>query len=152
AAEVRAAIEEIDHMQVNDRTDFCGPGLADGFDPLPAVIDLDGLGISGYQAADRLRERHGVIAHLSDHRRIGAQIAHGDVPGTTGELLAALKGLSQAAQELPEAPRVAVPSPARLRTDQVRLPRNAFFGPIEDVFVERAAARTAEMITPYPPG
>lgn len=47
AGEVRASIEEIDGMHVNDRDDFCGPGLADDFDPLPCVIDLEGLGVSG---------------------------------------------------------------------------------------------------------
>ncbi|MEU3699093.1 ornithine decarboxylase [Streptomyces griseoviridis] len=153
AAETRAAIEEIDGMHVNDRADFCGPGLADGFDPLPVVIDLDGLGVSGYQAADWLRERRGVVAHLTDHRRIGTQITHGDDRETTGELLAALKELAHAAPGLPDAPRVAVPSPAELRMEQVRLPRDAFFGPAEDVPLERAAGRiAAEMITPYPPG
>ncbi|MDH6572545.1 arginine/lysine/ornithine decarboxylase [Streptomyces sp. SAI-117] len=50
ASRVRAAIEEIDGMHVNDRDDFCGPGLADDLDPLPGVIDLAELGISGFQA------------------------------------------------------------------------------------------------------
>ncbi|GHA27317.1 hypothetical protein GCM10010303_42520 [Streptomyces purpurascens] len=52
AAEVRSAIEEIDGLHVNDRRDFCGPGLSDDFDPLPGVIDLTGLGITGFRAAD----------------------------------------------------------------------------------------------------
>lgn len=81
AAGVRAAVEEIDGMHVNDREDFCGPGLAHGFDPLPVVIDLEGLGVSGFRAADWLREHRGVVAHLTDHRRIGAQITHGDDRG-----------------------------------------------------------------------
>src|SRR2546423_12506744 len=49
AAQVRAAIEEIDGMHVNDRDDFCGEGLADGFDPLPCAIDIEGRGITGLQ-------------------------------------------------------------------------------------------------------
>jgi lysine decarboxylase len=37
--------------------------------------------------------------------------------------------------------------------EQARLPRDAFFGPTEDVPLNRAAGRVAaEMITPYPPG
>jgi lysine decarboxylase len=37
--------------------------------------------------------------------------------------------------------------------EQARLPRDAFFGPTEDVPVGEAAGRiAAEMITPYPPG
>jgi arginine decarboxylase len=153
AAEVRAAVEQIDGMHVNDRSDFCGGGLSDDFDPLPVVIDLDGLGISGYQAADWLREHRNVDAHLNDHRRIGAQITHGDDHETTGELLGALKDLAHAVPGLRPAPRIEVPSPSGLRMEQAVTPRDAFFGPAEDVPVKAAAGRVAaEMITPYPPG
>lgn len=100
AADVRAAIEKIDGMHVNDRDDFCGPGRAHGFDPLPVVVDLDGLGVSGFRAADWLREHRGVIAHITDHRRIGAQITHGDDRDTADELLTALKDLARAAPGL----------------------------------------------------
>jgi lysine decarboxylase len=153
AAEVRAAVEEIDGLHVNGRDDFCGPGLADDFDPLPCVIDVTGLGITGYQAADWLRERRGVVAHLTDHRRIGMQLTHADDRETTGELLSALKELARSAPELDEAPSVAVPVPAELRMDQAVLPRDAFFGPAEAVPLAAADGRiAAEMITPYPPG
>lgn len=153
AAEVRGAIEDIEGLHVNDRDDFCGPGLADDFDPLPTIIDVSGLGITGYRAADWLREHREVEMHLVDHRRIGAQITHGDDRETTGVLLAALKDLAAAAPELRPAPAVDVPSPQELRLEQVRLPRDAFFGPAQDVPVAEAAGRiAAEMITPYPPG
>jgi lysine decarboxylase len=138
---------------VEGREDFCGPGLADDFDPLPGVIDVSGLGITGYQAADWLREHRDIEAHLTDHRRIGAQLTHADDRATADELLAALKDLARAAPELPTAPRVEVPEPARLRLAQAAAPRDAFFGPAEEVPVGQAAGRiAAEMITPYPPG
>ncbi|MFF4258401.1 aminotransferase class I/II-fold pyridoxal phosphate-dependent enzyme [Streptomyces sp. NPDC001663] len=153
AAEVRAAIEEIDGLHVNDRADFCGEGLADDLDPLPGVIDVEGLGITGFQAADWLREHRHMDMHLTDHRRIGAQITHADDRETTGQLLTALKALAQAAPDLPRAPRVNVPEPSELRLAQALLPRDAFFGATEDVALAEAAGRvTAEMITPYPPG
>ncbi|MFJ3981817.1 aminotransferase class I/II-fold pyridoxal phosphate-dependent enzyme [Streptomyces fungicidicus] len=153
AAEVRAAVEEIDGMHVNDRDDFCGPGLADDFDPLPCVIDVEGLGITGYRAADWLREHRSIDAHLADHRRIGAQLTHGDDRETAGELLSALRELARAARSLPRGPGVAVPAPGELRMTQAVQPRDAFFGPTEDVPVSAAAGRVAaEMITPYPPG
>ncbi|KUN63016.1 aminotransferase class I/II-fold pyridoxal phosphate-dependent enzyme [Streptomyces griseorubiginosus] len=153
AARVRAAVEEIEGLHVNDRDDFCGPGLADDFDPLPGVIDVTGLGITGYQAADWLREHRSIDAHLTDHRRIGMQITHGDDEETTGQLLDALRDLVRAAPEWGPAPRVAVPPPSELRLEQVRLPRDAFFGPAENVPVGEAAGRiAAEMVTPYPPG
>ncbi|MFE9775228.1 aminotransferase class I/II-fold pyridoxal phosphate-dependent enzyme [Streptomyces sp. NPDC005931] len=153
AAEVRSAVEEIDGLHVHGHEDFCGPELADDFDPLPGIIDLSALGITGYQAADWLREHRSIDAHLVDHRRIGAQITHGDDRETTGELLSALRELARVAPNLPEAPRVEVPSPGELRLEQALLPRDAFFGPAEDVPVGEAAGRVAaEMITPYPPG
>jgi lysine decarboxylase len=140
-------------MHVNDRNDLCGPGLADDFDPLPGVIDVDGLGISGFQAADWLREHRATDMHLSDHRRIGAQITHADDRETAGELLAALKDLARAAPDLRPAPRMEVPAPSELRLAQALLPRDAFFGPAEHVPLSKAAGRVAaEMITPYPPG
>jgi lysine decarboxylase len=153
AAGVRASIEEIDGMHVYDRDDFVGQGLADDFDPLPVIIDIAGLGITGFRAADWLRDNRAVDAHIVDHRRIGAQITHADDSSTAGELLDALKDLAQAAPELASGPRVDVPSPTELRMKQALLPRDAFFGPTEDVPVEEASGRVAaEMITPYPPG
>ncbi|MFF9765250.1 aminotransferase class I/II-fold pyridoxal phosphate-dependent enzyme [Streptomyces sp. NPDC014636] len=153
AADVRSAIEDIDGLHVNDRDDFCGPGLADDFDPLPVTMDVSALEITGYQAADWLREHRSLNTHLMDHRRISAQITHGDNQDTVGELVAALKDLAQAAAGLRTGPQVDVPSPADLRMEQARLPRDAFFGPAEHVPVSQAAGRiAAEMITPYPPG
>ncbi len=154
AADVRTAVEKIDGMHVNDRDDFCGSELADDFDPLPCVIDLEELGVTGYQGAEWLRRHRSIDAHLVDHRRIGAQITHGDDRETAGELLSALRDLGRAARNLPAAPRVEVPQPGELRMEQAVLPRDAFFGPAGDVPVSRAAAGriAAEMITPYPPG
>lgn len=58
-----------------------------------------------------------------------------------------------AASELRPAPTVDVPPPATLRLPQTCLPRDAFFGPVEDVPAQDAVGRVAaEMITPYPPG
>ena len=46
-----------------------------------------------------------------------------------------------------------LPTPDDLEMDSVMLPREAFFGVVEDVPLEDAADRTcAEQVTPYPPG
>lgn len=84
AAEVRAAVEQIEGMHVDGRADHCGPDPAADFDQLHVVIDLEGLGVSGLRAADWLHEHRSVDVHLSDHRRIGTQITHGDDRATTG--------------------------------------------------------------------
>ncbi|WP_282702391.1 ornithine decarboxylase [Streptomyces sp. CC219B] len=153
AARLRTSVERIEGMHVDGRDDLCGAVLAHDLDPLPCVIEVEGLGISGFRAADWLRQHRDIDVHLSDHRRIGTQITHADDEGTVGELLGALEDLAQAASGLRPVPPVEVPDPAELRLEQACAPRDAFFGPVEEVPTDRAAGRVAaEMITPYPPG
>uniref|UniRef100_UPI003FCF187E aminotransferase class I/II-fold pyridoxal phosphate-dependent enzyme n=1 Tax=Streptomyces sp. 8N616 TaxID=3457414 RepID=UPI003FCF187E len=153
AGTVRKEIEDIEGLHVDGLAEYVDSGLAADLDPLPVVIDLAALGITGYGAADWLRQHHRIDAHLADHRRISTQLTHADDESTTAALLAALRDLSAHAPDLRPAPRVAVPQPAELRLEQTCLPRDAYFGPYEDVARERAAGRVvAEMLTPYPPG
>jgi arginine decarboxylase len=153
AGTVRAAIEDIEGLHVMDRADLCGPRLGHDVDLLPVVIDLAGLGVSGYRAADWLRVHHHVDVHICDHRRISTQLTHADDEQTAQILLAALKDLALAAGGFEPPVRVMVPAPRELRLDQVCPPREAYFGPTEDVPADAAAGRVAaETITPYPPG
>ncbi|MFM9589340.1 aminotransferase class I/II-fold pyridoxal phosphate-dependent enzyme [Streptomyces scabiei] len=153
AAETRTAVESIDGFHVNDARDFCGPGLAADFDPLPLVMDISGLGTTGYRAADWLREHHHLDTHLFDHRRISAQLTHADDEQSTARLLTALRDLAHHADDLHGAPPVRVPPPAELRMEQTRLPRDAYFAPHAEIPATEAVGRVAaEMITPYPPG
>ncbi|MBO1335702.1 aminotransferase class I/II-fold pyridoxal phosphate-dependent enzyme [Streptomyces sp. VRA16 Mangrove soil] len=153
ADELRHAIEKIDGLHVNDAQDFCGPGRAHDLDPLPVVVDLTGTTLSGYRAADWLREHRRINVHLADHRRINVQITHADSRRTTEPLLDALRDLTDAAQGWDEAPRVEVPAADALRMEQACPPRDAYFAPTQDLPLEKAAGRVAaEMVTPYPPG
>ncbi|NSC25001.1 ornithine decarboxylase [Streptomyces albus subsp. chlorinus] len=153
AAEVRGRLEETDGLHVNDRADFVGEGLAADLDPLPVVIDLAELPLTGYQAADWLREERHIDVHVSDHRRISTQLTHADDHRTTSVLLDAVRELAARAEEFPSSPTVALRTPADLRMEQAYLPRDAYFGAVEDVPVDEAEGRiVAEMITPYPPG
>lgn len=153
ARKTRDRISLLDGMHVHDREDFCGPGLASDMDPLQIIIDISAWGVTGYRAADWLRENHRINLHLADHRRISAQLTHADDADTAEVLLAALTDLAAHRTELRTAQTVEVPSPARLRLEQAVLPRDAFFGRTEQVPWERAAGRiAAEMLTPYPPG
>ncbi|MFF2147020.1 hypothetical protein [Kitasatospora sp. NPDC058190] len=90
---------------------------------------------------------------MCDHRRISAQLTHADDPTTADTLLRGLAELVQAAPGFPPVPAVHVPDPPQLRLEQAMLPRDAFFGPTEQVPIDKAAGRVAaEMLTPYPPG
>ena len=133
--------------------EFTGPGRAFDRDPLHLVIDTTGLEVLGYRAADWLREAHHVNLHLSDHRRISAQLSHADDTDTVGALLNALSDLAAHASELRGGPKVEVPAPEALRLELVHPPREAFFGRAENVPASAAPGRvSAEMLTPVPPG
>ncbi|GAB3896915.1 ornithine decarboxylase [Kibdelosporangium lantanae] len=150
AKSVRARIDDLPGVRVMAE-EFVGPDLASSFDPLKVVIDLADLGISGYQAADWLREHQRVAVGLSDHRRIVAQLTYADDERTGDVLVRAVSALVNAG--LPRPPQVDLPSPDELALRTVMLPRDAFFGRTEQVAVADAAGRiAAEMITPYPPG
>ncbi|WP_069812676.1 aminotransferase class I/II-fold pyridoxal phosphate-dependent enzyme [Streptomyces sp. TP-A0874] len=153
AASVRSRLGAIDGLRVHGREDFCGPGRATDLDPLQVVVDVSALGTTGYRVTDWVRRHHQVNLHLTDHRRINAQLTHADDEDTAGRLLAAIEDVSAHAEDLRPAPAVEIPSPAALRLEQVMLPRDAHFGRAEQVPWREAAGRiSAEMLTPYPPG
>ncbi|MGW4113500.1 aminotransferase class I/II-fold pyridoxal phosphate-dependent enzyme [Actinosynnema sp. NPDC004786] len=153
ARTTRAAIDGLPGLAVMGDAEFTGPGLAQSLDPLKIVVDVSGLGISGYQAADWLREHRRVTVGLSDHRRVVAQFTYADDERTATALLDALEALVRAADGLPTPKPVDLPSPDELQLETAMLPRDAFFAQVEQVDVGQAVGRvSAEMITPYPPG
>ncbi|WP_405456599.1 aminoacid decarboxylase [Streptomyces sp. NBC_00101] len=153
AHRVRAAVDGIEGLHVHGRADFCGDGLAADMDPLQIYVDLSALPFNGYAAADWMRRNHRVNLHTSDHRRVNAQLTHADDDTTERRLLDGLRDLVAHADDLPPAPKIRVPAPGGLRLRQATLPRDAFFGDVEEVPADRAVGRVcAEMLTPYPPG
>lgn len=153
AAAVRADIAQMPGLHVH-ADDFLGPDLAFELDPLQLIVDVSGLGISGYAAGDWLRDHHRINLHVCDHRRISAQLSYADNDATVRVLLHALRDLPEHAHGLARrSPPVHVPPPAELRLETAMLPRDAFFADSEHVAADKAVGRVAaEMITPYPPG
>jgi arginine/lysine/ornithine decarboxylase len=122
-------------------------------DPLQVIIDIGGLGVTGYSAGDWLREHHRINLHICDHRRISAQLTYADDKDSVRPLLTALRDLVGQTGALDPAGQVQVPAPEDVRLELVHLPRDAFFGRTEQVPVDRAVGQVAaEMLTPYPPG
>ncbi len=122
-------------------------------DELQVLIDVTELEISGYQAADWLREHELIDIGLSDHARILATLSMSDNEESEQRLRTALERLVAAAPELPRPHPVKLPSPDELELESIQRPRDAFFGPVEHVPVDDAIGRVAaEQITPYPPG
>jgi arginine/lysine/ornithine decarboxylase len=153
ALRLRAAIEALPGLGLMTRENLQdGPGVFD-FDPTHVSVDVVGLGLTGFAAADWLRDHRGIHLELSDHRRFMALITYADDDAAIDRLIGALGDLVEAHADGEALPIPEVPRPADLRMETVMLPRDAFLGATELVPWREAAGRvSAEMICPYPPG
>lgn len=152
AGYLRERLAEIPDVLVL-KDELLGTQASCDLDVTQVLIDVSRTGTSGYQAADWLRENCHLDIGLSDHRRILATMSFADDKQTADRLLAAMAQWRKAASEFEPPLPIQLPDPAELQLDNVQLPRDAFFGPIEMVPAATAAGRiAAEQITPYPPG
>ena len=152
AQSLRRQIAELPGLNVL-RDELVSVEASHDLDLLQVLIDVGELGIRGYQAADWLRSEHRIDMGLSDHRRILATLSMADDDRTMNRLRVALTELTGAAASLPATTPVNIPDPYDLELETVRLPRDAFFGAVEDLPPREAIGRVAaEQVTPYPPG
>jgi arginine/lysine/ornithine decarboxylase len=154
ARAVRGRVDEIPGLHVLE-DELRGAEASHDLDLMRPLVDVSALGISGYQAADWLREHELIDVGLADHRRFGFDISISDDETTTARLLIALRSLaaSAGAGELPRPKPIDLPEPKDLELEMADLPRDAFFGDWELVPANEAAGRiAAEQLTPYPPG
>jgi arginine decarboxylase len=153
AHRLRAAIEQIDGLDLLTDDVLDGRG-AFAMDPTHVTFDVTGLDLTGFSAADWLREHRGIHVELADHRRLMAVITYADSEDNVDRLVAALEAMARADRD--DADRGAIPDvprPQDLRMETVMLPRDAFLGATELVPWREAAGRvSAEMVCPYPPG
>jgi len=152
AATLRRKLARIDGVRVFDADDL--PPGAD-LDPTKVLIDIDGLGVSGFALDDWLVEHHRVSVGLSEARHLLAVLA----PGTRGaDVRALVRGIADAAARLAAgtltlAPPGEAPPLSALTVEMAADPAAAFFGPVEMVPISASAGRiAAETIAPAPPG
>ncbi|MBV8220067.1 MAG: hypothetical protein JO325_16500 [Solirubrobacterales bacterium] len=149
---LRRDIDQMPGLHVLER-ELLAREASHDLDELQVLIDVTGLGISGYQAADWLREHERIDIGLSDHARVLATLSMADDETSARRLRAGLQALVADAPNLPRPNPVKLPEPSELQLDSVERPRDAFFGPAESVPIGDAVGRiAAEQITPYPPG
>ncbi|HET9690530.1 MAG TPA: aminotransferase class I/II-fold pyridoxal phosphate-dependent enzyme [Acidimicrobiales bacterium] len=139
-------------------------GAVRAADPTKLVVDVTGLDLDGFAAADWLRRHGGVVAELADLRRVVCSITVADDAASVGALVDALAALAASAW-----PAAGGGSAAggRARSgrgsvagawvaappDVVVTPREASRLPRVTVPVDQAAGRLAgEAVIPYPPG
>lgn len=125
-------------------------------DPTKLVIDVHGLGITGFQAETILRERFRVQPEMSDLAGLVCLITVGDTQATIDQLVDAFTAL---ARERAGARPVEAGMPARSSGAaiapgvQAMSPRDAFFAPSRAVApADAVGAVSAELVIPYPPG
>jgi arginine/lysine/ornithine decarboxylase len=122
-------------------------------DPLVFTIDVRALGVTGYQATEYARAEHHVDFGSCDSGRVNARFTYADDDTRFDSMVQALEGLVEHHDKLGAPPEVRLPSPGGLQLETVMMPRDAFFGPVEQVPVDQAVGRVAaEMASPYPPG
>jgi arginine decarboxylase len=152
ALRIRAALGDVPGLEVMG-DEVVRAGLVAEIDPLVVVVDVRGLGITGFQASEWLRTTCHLDMSASDSCRITAHLSIGDDDRTEELLVGSLQRLAAAAPGFEPAPPVAFPSEHGLELESVMTPREAFFAQTEDVPVDQAVGRiAAEIVSPYPPG
>jgi arginine decarboxylase len=152
AERVRSALAELPGVSLMG-PEVIGPRAAADLDPLAVTVDVRGLGISGMQATEWMRTAYHVNMGSADECRFNARLTHADDDETEHRLLDAVRRLVADHDRIDPQPQVHLPEPGALELQTVMSPREAFFGPAEQVPAKEAAGRiAAEMVTPYPPG
>jgi arginine/lysine/ornithine decarboxylase len=148
----RAALRRLPGVAVLDAIHLGLPRAL--YDPTRLVIDVSGLGITGYAAERFLREQRGLAPEMSDTAGIVCLVTMGDSRESLRRLVAAIDSLrTQVTRDAVAArcPRVA--GEAIAPGEQVLTPREAYFSPSRAVPMAQAAgAVAAEAVIPYPPG
>jgi len=126
----------------------------DAFDLTKLVIDVDGLGITGYQAEDALRNRFGVGPEMSDLVGVVCLITIGDTEASIQRLVEAFATLSQEQSEVTHRRADRRSSGAVVAVAELAMsPREAFFSPSRAIPLGEASGEiSTELVIPYPPG
>ena len=149
---LRAALAQIDGLDVLAPEIAAGrPGA--GFDPTRVIVDVHGIGLTGYEAEHSLRHEHGVYVEMSDLLSVMLLVTIGDDVGLIERAVAGFGSLT-ARRKLPRHAVAARSSGDLLFGHLAELtPRQAFMAAAVPVAIDHAAGRvSAESITPYPPG
>jgi arginine decarboxylase len=74
ARRLRDRLDGVEGIEIVAPERLTGGPEAVAADPTHVIVELAGLGISGYDADDWLRDEHGVDVELADHRRLMALV------------------------------------------------------------------------------
>jgi arginine/lysine/ornithine decarboxylase len=152
ATDARQRLQRIPGVDVLD-----GERLGvDRYDLTKLLIDVHGLGVSGFEIEEALRHRFGIVPELSDLTGIMCLITIGDTQESVHRLVRAfetfssnLRGSGTGTIGAHRRTAGAAVSPGV----QAMSPRDAFYARSRAVPLTEAAGRvSAELVIPYPPG
>jgi arginine/lysine/ornithine decarboxylase len=150
AADARRRLRALPGIAVLD----AGQLGVDAFDLTKLVIDVDGLGLTGYAAEQALRHRFGIGPEMSDLVGVICLVTIGDTEASIDRLVDAFATLSRehyqgAVRSSGSRSSGAAVAPSAL----AMTPRDAFFASSRAVPLDAAIGEiSSELVIPYPPG
>lgn len=150
-ARLREDVPELRVVSVEDLVRLAG---VRSVDPTHVVIDVRGVGLTGYEADDWLRDECQIDFQLSDHRRLLARITWAHEDAHIDRLVSALRALvNEIGGPVSTSAWPRLLALDAVRTEHALSPRDAFFAASEHVPAATAVGRVScELLTPYPPG
>lgn len=130
-------------------TEMAGKPGCYAFDETKLGVHVAGLGLSGYQAEEVLRQRFNIQIEMSDLHNILALITIGDHEESVQLLIAALAEIAAGSATQPVSHYFEIPA----APEMIVSPRDAFYSPTKSVALKAAGGEIAgEMLMAYPPG
>ncbi len=150
AEDARRRLQALPGVSVLDSQQL---GIA-AFDLTKLVIDVDGLGMTGYQVEDALRNRFGVGPEMSDLVGVVCLVTIGDTEASIQRLVDAFATLSRQHRRVDTRGAGRRSSGAAVAAAELAMsPREAFFSPSRVVPLDQASGEiSTELVIPYPPG
>lgn len=124
------------------------------YDATKLVIDVHGLGVTGFEVEDALRHRFWLTPEMSDLVSIVCLITIGDTRASIDRLVEAFRQISAERRPSQGDGAAARSSGAAIAPGlQAMSPRDAFFAVTQAVpLAESVGGVAAELVIPYPPG
>ncbi len=145
----RAEIKKIDGLYLMDDEYRGDPGCF-AQDPTKIVVNVRGLGLSGYEVEKILRKVYHIQVELSDLSNVLALVSIADDRESLSKLINALQKIADG-RNVKNVIKYSMPMPKL--PDVVVSPREAFYGTTRNVdFNEAEGEISAEVIMAYPPG
>jgi arginine/lysine/ornithine decarboxylase len=126
------------------------------FDPTRIMIDVQGLGLTGFQAEAELRSSGRIGVEMSDHAGVIVHITIGDDQSSVQHLIDGVSQLARTSRSecsRPAAQDLRSSGSAIFSATPAMTPRQAALGRTRNVPLRSSLGEvSAEIITPYPPG